>query len=195
MRHNPRNKMNMYFVAVTALVMAPSIIKALRLPNQTKTEQPEPTSTSVPEAEPKPEPKPEPKRGPKRVQNRNKNSNLGRKKKKITLISPTNERMTFYGNVEASRAIGCKPYQISDLRTGRQTSLKGWMLPETAFTNDKYYVRCAKQQLNGRYKHLRFENVIAFGDYFQLDPIARTKALKSGSYDGWDVMLSKTQKQ
>jgi hypothetical protein len=178
--------MNMYFVAVTALVMAPSIIKALRSPNQTKAEQPEPTPVAVPEAEPKPEPKP--------AKARNKNSNRGRKKKKITLISPTNERMTFYGNVEASRAIGCQPYQISDLRTGRQASLKGWMLPETAFTHDKYYVRCAKKQLNGRYKHLRFENVIAFGDYFQLDSIARTKALKSGSYDGWDVMLSKKQK-
>ena len=167
--------MNIYFVAVAALVMAPSIIKALRGQKEATSDRPALEASIEIQKKPK---------------RKRRKSKARPPFKPITLVTPNGDSIKFASNREAAQSVGVTEGMISHLRTGRRDNVRGWTLE----TDNKHYVRCAKQQLNGRYKHLRFDSVVQFGDYFQMDAKTRTKALKSGSYDGWDVMLSKKQK-
>ena len=129
-------------------------------------------------------------KAPKPKQKSSHKGKRGKQGKHITLYNmETGETRRFKTGNTAAKGIGAHFVSISHLRSNKIPSLKGWVLLENAYKNSTQAVRCVKSTGNGCFKYLNFQNVVDFGNNFKLSTKQRTQAIKKGSVEGWSVTM------
>lgn len=95
------------------------------------------------------------------------------KKKRFTLISPSNEEFEFFGLNEASRITNCEPSQISKVLNFKIKSCKGWRLPQNKDYDYKNF-RSVKNK-GAKLHDVKFigPDGLIYGPIFNMEEFAR----------------------